>query len=205
MSLGSFTCPNLIKSSMNNIVAIALTEACNKSTQAVISLGSDNSFKCEFKDVNNLTVTGKFDSKTNELTLYNELLPEEITGENTLISFALVTIDGKKMNGCTLCSNTCYGSNATLSPTDMKLNSIIDKNDNTFYNGVLISFDKLTICSVTTCLPMAWPKLEDYANIKDYLIQCCKLSLFFRNCSLTSAMCHNCCLNQRLSNTYCNM
>jgi hypothetical protein len=204
--LGSFTCPNLIKSAMNNVITINWTDAAYKSKKSEIALGSDNTFRCEFKDVgydDNVVVTGKFDPETLELTFYNVLLKEEIIGEDALISFALVTSDGKTFNGVSLCSNNCYGSNATLAPTEMRMNSVIDENDDTSYNGFLESSDKLTSCTVTTCLPMAWPKLEDYKNVKEYLIECCKLSLFFRNCCLTSAMCHNCCLNQRLSNLYC--
>lgn len=201
--LGSFTCPNLIKSAMNNVITINLTYSAYQSKKTEIALGSDYTFRCEFKDVLNVVVTGKFDPESLELTFYNELLKEEIIGDDALISFALITKDGQSFNGVSLCSNNCYGSNGTLAPTEMFMNSVIDPTDDTLYNGFLESSDKITSCTVSTCLPMAWPKLEEYKSVKEYLIECCKLSLFFRNCCLTSAMCHNCCLNQRLSNLYC--
>lgn len=209
MSLGSFTCPNLIKSSMNNVVTINLTEAVFRSKNTQLSLSNENSFNCEFKDLvnkKNIVVTGIYDSETNTVTCYNELLPGEITGENTLISFALVTVDGKTMNCCSLCSNTCYGSNGTLAHTQMNMKSILDisQDDSKLYIGEIKSDDKTTFCQCNTILPVKWPKKEDYKDIQDYLIDCCKLSLYFRNSCLTCAMIHCTSINQRLSSLYCN-
>jgi hypothetical protein len=202
--LGSFPCPNLIKSAMNNVKTINLTEEVYKSKKSEIVIGSDFSFRCEFKDVGyNVVVTGKYDPESLELTLYNELIKEEIIGENALISFALITKDGKTMNCCSLCSNNCYGSNGTLAPTEMRMNSEIDKKDNLLYRGLMLSDDKTTECGCNTILPVSWPKIKDYKNIQEYLIDCCKLSLYFRNSCLTCSMCHCNSLNQRLSSLYC--
>jgi hypothetical protein len=203
--LGSFTCPNLIKSAMNNVVTINWTDTIYQSTKSEIVAGSDYSFRCEFKDVgyDNVVVTGKYDPETLELTLYNVLLKEEIIGDDAFINFALITKDGKTMNCCSLCSNNCYGSNATLAPTQMYMNSKVDPNDEKSFNGFVESTDKLTSCTVVTILPTSWPKIEDYVDIKEYLIDCCKLSLYFRNSCLTCAMSHCNSLNQRLSSLYC--
>jgi hypothetical protein len=206
MSLGSFTCPNLIKSAFNNVIASDLTNAVYESNNGNIILLSDNSFTCTFKikDVS-LIVTGKYDEEKNTITCYNELLPEEITGENTLISFALVTEDGKTINGCSLCSNSCYGSNGTLAPTKMNMTSVlsIKEEDNKLYIGEMQSDDKTTFCNCNTTLPRVWPKTENYKNVNDYLIDCSKCSLYFRNTLLTCTMTHCNSLNQRLTSLYC--
>ena len=202
--LGSFTCPNLIKSATNNVVLENLTTELFSSKNIDLILNTDNTFICKITDDKTkikLTITGKYDS--NELTLYNELLPEEITGETTLINFALITSDGKTMNCCTLCSNTCYGSNPTLAPTKMNMKSVLSLDDEKLYIDVMQSDDKLTTCSFNTILPLQWPKKENYKNIEEYLIDCCKCSLYFRNSCLTSAMSHCISLNQRLSSLYC--
>lgn len=206
MSLGSFTCPNLIKSSMNNVTASDLTNAVYESNNGKLILLSDKSFTCIFqiKDLS-VIVRGTYNEKNNIITCYNELLAEEITGENTLISFALITEDGQTMNCCTLCSNTCYGSNGTLAPTKMNMKSVLDisENSNKIYIGEMQSDDKTTFCGCNTTLPIVWPKKENYKNINSYLIDCCKCSLYFRNSCLTCAMSHCNSLNQRLSSIYC--
>ena len=203
-ALGSFTCPNLIKSATNNVVLENLTTELFSSKNVDFILNTDNTFICKITDDKTkikLTVTGKYDS--NELTLYNELLPEEITGEPTLINFALITSDGKTMNCCALCSNTCYGSNGTLAPTQMNMKSVLSIDDEKLYIDVMQSDDKTTTCGSNTILPLQWPKKENYKNIEEYLIDCSKYSLYFRNSCLTSAMSHCNSLNQRLSSLYC--
>ena len=204
--LGSFTCPNFVKSSMNNVVSINLAIDLFTAKQTDFVLNIDNSFTCKLTDDKTniqLTVTGKFNPQTEEITLYNELLPEEIIGENTLISFALITTDGKTMNCCSLCSNTCYGSNATLAPSQMNMKSVLSKDNDKLYIGEMQSDDKTTFCGCNTILPLQWPKKENYKNIEEYLIDCCKNSLYFRNSVLICAMSHCNSLNQRLSSEYC--
>jgi hypothetical protein len=207
MSLGSFTCPNLIKSSMNNVITTDLTNAVFNSKNTELSLLPDNSFICTFKDVGiikNVIVTGKYNAETNDITCYNELLSEEINGINTLISFALITDDGKTMNCCTLCSNTCYGSNGTLAPSQMNMKCIINPDDSKIYDCIMVSDELSTSCNSKCSLLINWPKKEDYVDIQKYLIDCCKCSLYFRNCCLNGAMLRCNSLNQRLSSLYCN-
>jgi len=204
--LGSFTCPNLIKSATNNVILENLTTELFTSKNVDLILNIDNTFICKITNEKTnikVTVTGKYDS--NELTLYNELIPEEITGEPTLINFALITSDGKTMNCCSLCSNTCYGSNPTLAPTQMYMKSVKSNDNEKLYIGVMQSDDKTTFCGCNTTLPIQWPKIEDYVDIKEYLINCCKCSLYFRNSCLLCAMSHCNSLNQRLSSSYCTL
>ena len=85
----------------------------------------------------------------------------------------------------------------------MNMQCIIDPNDNKSYKCIMESDDKSTMSSCNAFLPITWPKKEDYTNSQDYLIDCCKCSLYFRNCCLCGAM-NNCnSLNQRLSSLYC--
>lgn len=204
--LGCFNCPNLILSSMNNVIATTLTNSVFNSKNPELTFLSDNSFTCIFNDIvanKQYVINGKYETNTGTVTCYNELLPEEINGLNTLISFALVTKDGKTIHCCSLSSNTCYGSNGTLAPTQMNMKCIINQDDSKVYDCLIKSDDKATECRTYTILPINWPKKENYKDIQSYLIDCCKCSLYFRNSCLTCAMTHCNSLNQRLSSNYC--
>jgi len=203
-TLGSFTCPNLIKSSINNEIVINWTDAVYRSTQALLLIGSDYTFRCEFNDVGlvkNLAVTGKYDPETFELTLYNELLPEEISGEKALISFALNTKDGLSFNGVSLFSNNCYGSNGTLAPLQTYMTSLISENDSKSYQCYIKSND---VDQKSTCtLPKSWPKKTEYKDLNSYLIDCCKYSLYFRDVCLFASISACNSVNQLISSNYC--
>jgi hypothetical protein len=80
---------------------------------------------------------------------------------------------------------------------------VLDNNDSKTYKCLMESDNKTTNCNTDCCLSKSWPKKEDYIDIKDYLIDCCKCCLYFRNCCLCCAMSHCISINQRLSSNYC--